>query len=71
MLFSANPGTGVFEVTIDDLEIGSASVFYVGPTIITSQNDGMNCLSATIPYATCAAKDATLGGENAKTNRCV
>ena len=68
MLFSANSGAGIFEVTLDDLEKESASIVYVGPTIITGKNDGMNCLGAAIPYATCAAKDATLSGTNAKNN---
>lgn len=61
MLFASNGGNGIFEVEINNLTNLAekrASVYYVGPSFDgLTNNDGMNCLAARIPYASCASKD--------------
>ena len=62
ILFAANSGAGVFNVEIANVQkapMSGANVYYVGPSAVTENNDGMNCLTAKNPYATCGFKDTT------------
>ena len=52
---AANNGDGMFRINLDDFNFDSpsrpAAVFeYVGQSMPTSSNDGMNCLKAKDPY---------------------
>lgn len=58
VFFAANNGDGVYEVDTGtiDLVANTVTLRRVGSSDPTNNNDGMNCLTAQVPYSTCGNK---------------
>lgn len=58
-VFFSNNGGGVFEVFLGTIDISTfeARIGEIGPSVVTSQNDGLNCRSAPLPFPVCSDVD--------------